>query len=204
MIEEVGAESGDAGNFVAEIDVAGLLKDLHLKFRSDFVEHLLQFVALEDGVIDAFQFAANTNNGLRIRCKMEVRRTDLDHEVEKFIELRHLLCSSPESLGLALTFLTIDANSRPRYGVESCTRYFFLAIHANAVDPLVEPENRFLDGSEQLGIGLLQRKPDMNIALHAGVINPVPAFGARFNRRHPARSRAEDIIALGRENFSIF
>src|SRR3954469_16706386 len=107
-------------------------------------------------------------------------------------------------LGLPLTFLTIDADSRPRYGVESCSRYLFLAIHANAVDSLVEPKNRFFDGPEQLRIRLLQCKTDMDIALHARMINPVPTFGARFDRRHPARSRAEDIIALGRENFSIF
>src|SRR6476660_1036468 len=82
----------------------------------------------------------------------------------------------PVFLRLSLTFLTINTDHRPRYGVESCSRYLFLTVHANAVDSLIEPQNCFFNGPEQLGIRLLQCKTDMDIALHAGVINPVPTF----------------------------
>src|SRR5258705_11105706 len=85
-------------------------------------------------------------------------------------------------LSLPLTFLTIDANSRPWNGVEPCRSDLFLAIHANTVDPLVEPQNRFFYGSEQLGVRLLQCEPDMDIALHALVVDPVPGFGPRLHR----------------------
>ena len=80
-----------SGNFIPEIDVAGFFKGLHLEFRCDFVKHLFQMIAFEDRVIDSFELSADTDDGLRIGCKMEVRRTDLDHEVEEFIELRHLV-----------------------------------------------------------------------------------------------------------------
>src|SRR6188768_4501464 len=107
-------------------------------------------------------------------------------------------------LGLPLTFLTIDANSRPRHGVESGSGYLFLTVHADAIDALVQPDYRFLNRSKKFGVRLLQGKADMDITFHAGVVDPVSAFGARFHGRNPGRRRAQDIIALGRENFSIF
>jgi hypothetical protein len=107
-------------------------------------------------------------------------------------------------LGLPLTFLTIDADSRPRYGVEPGSGYLFLTVHADPVDSLVQPDYRFFNRSKKFGIGLLQGEADMDVTFHAGVVDPVSTFGARFHGRNPGRRRAQDIIALGRENFSIF
>jgi hypothetical protein len=107
-------------------------------------------------------------------------------------------------LGLPLTFLTIDANPRPRYGVESGSSYLFLTVHADAIDPLVQPDYGFFNRSKKFGVRLLQGEPDMDVTFHAGVVDPVSTFGSRFHGRSPGRRRAQDIIALGRENFSIF
>src|ERR1051325_3897225 len=47
LIEEIGAEARDVGNFVTEIHVAGFLEMLDLVLGGDFVEHLFELVVVQ-------------------------------------------------------------------------------------------------------------------------------------------------------------
>ena len=59
LVEEVGAEAGHAGDFVAEVHVASLLELLHFDFRRDLVKHRLERVALQRRVVHAAHLAAD-------------------------------------------------------------------------------------------------------------------------------------------------
>ena len=138
LVEEVGAETGHAGNFVAEVDVAGFFEDLDLVLRRDLVEHRLERVVLQRRVTDSLHFAANAHDGLRARSQVQVRGPDLHHEVEKRVNLRHRPSQNQTGLlgerspgprissgrvkissSLALFFLAVDADAGPGNGVEA-------------------------------------------------------------------------------------
>jgi hypothetical protein len=80
------------------------------------------------------------------------------------------------SSSLALLFLAVDADARPRNGVESGGFDFFFAIHADSVDPLIHPMDRLFDGAKDLGIGLFKGEMNVKIAFLAGLVDPIAAF----------------------------
>ena len=61
--EEIGAKTRDAGDFIAEVNVAGFLEGFDLVLRGDFVEHDLEHVVLQRGGVHARQFAVDAEDG---------------------------------------------------------------------------------------------------------------------------------------------
>ena len=53
LLEKIGAVTGDSGNFVAEIDVERFFENFNFSFWRDFVNHRLELIVLERGIIDA-------------------------------------------------------------------------------------------------------------------------------------------------------
>src|SRR5439155_2894733 len=62
LIKKVGTVARDAGNFIAEIDVSGLLEDLDLRLRADLIQHFFQLVIIQDVVFDALQVPVQSDN----------------------------------------------------------------------------------------------------------------------------------------------
>ena len=89
LVEEVGPVAGHAGDLVAEIHVARFLEDLDLHFRRDFVDHRLEFVVGQRGVIHADEVAVDAQHRRVARGKMEVRGFLLGHQFEEGVDPGH-------------------------------------------------------------------------------------------------------------------
>jgi len=61
----------------------------------------------------------------------------------------------PVSPSALLLFLTVDADAGPWHSPEPCRGNLVLAIHADAVGPLIDTMDGFFYSSEKLRVGLL-------------------------------------------------
>ena len=91
----------------------------------------------------------------------------------------------------ALLLFAFDTDAGPWNGIKTYQRDFILAVHADPIRAVIEPMNRFLNGSKKLRVGLLKGEPDVQIAFLAGLINPVPAFRSGLGRRGAGRRSVE-------------
>src|SRR5262249_29416291 len=72
-----------------------------------------------------------------------------------------------------LLFLAGDADTRPRDGVEPGFRDRLAAVATDPVSALFNPPERFLDGLEDLGVGLFQLELDVHFVVAARLIRHV-------------------------------
>src|SRR5207248_2800030 len=89
LVEKIDAKTGDVRDLVTEIDIARFFKHLDLIFRSDFVEHRLEIVAFQRGIIDTLQFAIDAQNRRVSGRHVKVGRLLFKHQVEKRINFGH-------------------------------------------------------------------------------------------------------------------
>jgi len=98
LVEEIGAETGNVRNFVAEIDIAGFFELFDLIFWRDFVEHLFELVVFERGMVHALEFAVDSKHRVVPRGKVHVGRLLLEHQIEECINLCHKIVYGPRDL----------------------------------------------------------------------------------------------------------
>ena len=79
LIEEIRAEAGHIGYFVAEIDVAGFLEKLDFILWSDLIKHGLEVVVLQRWEVNPLQLAPDAQNGRVAGRKVQVRGALLEH-----------------------------------------------------------------------------------------------------------------------------
>ncbi|MFM1944769.1 MAG: hypothetical protein RI897_3751 [Verrucomicrobiota bacterium] len=89
LVEEIGTEPGDTGDFVAEVDVTGFLVDFDLIIGGDLIEHRLEFVIVEGGIIYPVQFSVDAEHGRVSGREMEVGSLLLEHQVEEGVNFGH-------------------------------------------------------------------------------------------------------------------
>ena len=84
LLEEIRAITRHAWNFVTEIDIGSFFEDLDLPFRGDLINHRLELVVFERGIIHADELAVDAEHG-RITCgEMKVGCLLLSHELEEW------------------------------------------------------------------------------------------------------------------------
>ena len=79
LVEEVDAEARNVRNFVAEVHVAGFLELFDFVIRRDFVEHGLERIAFQRGIIHALKLAVDPQNGRVAGRHVQVGRLLLEH-----------------------------------------------------------------------------------------------------------------------------
>src|SRR5215471_11533732 len=94
LVEEIGAETGNVRDFVAEIDVAGFFELLYFVFWRDFIEHLFEIIVFQRRMVDALELAIDAEHRIIARSQVKVRSLLLEHQVEKCVDFGHKLCSS--------------------------------------------------------------------------------------------------------------
>jgi hypothetical protein len=92
LLEKIGAETGDVGNLVAEIHVAGFFENLQFELGRDLVEHRLEGVILQRRKVHPLEFAIDAEHR-RVTCReVQVRGSLLEHQIEKCVNLCHNDC----------------------------------------------------------------------------------------------------------------
>ena len=89
MLEEIGAITGVAGNFVAKIDVGSFLKEFNFSLGRDLVDHRLKLVVLERRIIHAYQVAINPKHRRIIGGEVQVRGFFLGHQFKESVDASH-------------------------------------------------------------------------------------------------------------------
>ncbi len=79
LVEEIRPEAGNVGNLVAKINVARFLEDFDFVFGRDFVEHLLERVIVEWRMVHPLQLPVDSQHGVVVRGKVQIRGLLLEH-----------------------------------------------------------------------------------------------------------------------------